>query len=327
VVSRVSRDTERQRSGAGGFTLLEVVLAIGLCGAVMALLATAIDMYLVRVDTSRTQVETAELARALLTKMAEDLRAVRYSAASTSVPTGGFGGDTGGSGSSGSSSTSGGIGSTVASDLGIYGTLMEIRIDRAAERSYRQMTVPSTELTEAVDPSDMPQTVEYYFEEGRTMKAGDLAAGGVADSMSLAGYTGLYRRQTPTAAMAAASTLTGGSSAAESGEPAELLAPEVVQVSFMYSDGTTWFEEWDSTIQQSLPAAVEMKVSLFSDVLGSEPAARQADEDARRRDPTRWVEYRLLVRVPQLDEPQELTGPAASSSQQQQLGQGGENGT
>ena len=328
MVNPVSRDTERQRSGAvnrrsgAGFTLLEVVLAIGLCGAVMALLATAIDMYLVRVDTSRTQVETAELARALLTKMADDLRAVRYSAATTASPQAGAGTDSGGSGSSGS-----GLGSSVATDLGIFGTLMEIRIDRAAERSYRQVTVPSTELTAASDPNDMPLTIEYYFEEGRTMKAGDLAAGGVADTTTLFGYTGLYRRQTPTAAMAAASSLTGGSSATESAETAELLAPEVVQLSFMYSDGTTWLEEWDSASQQSLPAAVEIKVSLFCDVLGSEPEARQANEDARRRDPTRWVEYRLLVRIPQLDESQELTGPAAPSSQQQPPGQGGENGT
>ncbi len=328
MVKQVSRDSlyllgreaSRQRSGAG-FTLLEVVLAIGLCGAVMALLATAIDLYLVRVDTSRTQVETAELARALLTKIADDLRAVRYSAASTTVPTGGVGGDTGGSGSSG-----GGVASTVATNLGIYGTLMEMRIDRAAERSYQQVTVPSTELTATADPNDMPKTVEYYFEEGRTMKPGDLAAGGVADTTSLAGYTGLYRRQTPTAAMAVASSLSGGSSASESAEPAELLAPEVVQLSFMYSDGTTWLEEWNSAVQQQLPAAVEIKVSLFSDVLGSEPAARQADEDARRRDPTRWAEYRLLVRIPQLDEPQELTGPAAPNAQQQP-GQGVENGT
>jgi hypothetical protein len=310
-----SREAERLRSRAG-FTLLEVVLAIGLCGAVMALLATAIDLYLVRVDTSRTQVETAELGRALLTKIADDLRAARYSSATAASPPTGGGTDTSGSGTSGSGSGGSGLGATTATDLGIFGTLTEMRIDRAAERSWRQVTVPSTELTTTADPNDLPMTVEYYFEEGRTMKSGDLAAGGIADSTTLAGYTGLYRRQTPSAAMAAASALTGGSSASESEEPAELLAPEVVQLTFRYSDGAAWFEEWDSATQQKLPAAVEITVSLFSDVLDSETAARQVDDEARRRDPTRWVEYRLLVRISQLDQPQELTGPAAPSAEQ-----------
>jgi hypothetical protein len=71
----LTRSVGQHRPGEAGFTLFEVVLAIGLCGAVMALLATAIDLYLVRVDTSRTQVETAQLARTLLNKIADDLRA------------------------------------------------------------------------------------------------------------------------------------------------------------------------------------------------------------------------------------------------------------
>jgi hypothetical protein len=107
----------------------------------------------------------------------------------------------------------------------------------------------------------------------------------------------------------------------ESQEPAELLAPEVVQISFMYSDGVQWYEEWDSSTQQALPAAVEIKVTLFADVLGTDAAQRDLDEEERRRDPARWVEHRLVVRIPQLDEPQQLSGPAApDTSQPQQPG-------
>lgn len=312
----VNRDAERQRSGAG-FTLLEVVLAIGLCGAVMALLATAIDLYLVRVDTSRTQVETAQLARTLLTKIADDLRAARYSVAAAGGPALGGAGLDGETASEGGGSDTG-LESGVSTDLGIYGTLTELRIDRAAVRSWRQVAVPAAELIVAADPYDMPQTVEYIFEEGRVMTIVDLAAWGVGDETNLTGYTGLYRRQTPTAAMmlSSANTTSGGGSMADGQEPAELLAPEVVQISFMYSDGVEWYEEWDSAARQALPAAVEIKVSLFSDVLGTEPAQRELDEEARRRDPTRWVEHRLLVRIPKIDEPQELNGPESPSSEQ-----------
>ena len=308
-----SRDAERQRSEAG-FTLLEVVLAIGLCGAVMALLATAIDLYLVRVDTSRTQVETAQLARTLLTTIADDLRAARYSVAAIGGPTT-TGTDPSGETASGGTASDTGLGQAASTDLGIYGTLTELRIDRVAARSWRQVTVPAREVAVDADPHDMPQTVEYFFEEGRVMTIADLAAGGVSDDTNLAGYTGLYRRQTPTAAMMSTASTTSGGALADSQEPAELLAPEVVQIAFMYSDGVEWYEEWDSAAQQSLPAAVEIKVSLFSDVLGTEPAQRELDEEARRRDPTHWVEHRLLVRIPQLDEPQELSGPSAPNTE------------
>ncbi len=290
-----------------GFTLLEVVLAIGLCGAVMALLATAIDLYLVRVDTSRMQVETAQLARTLLTTIADDLRAARYSAAEIGGP------PMAGAGSEGETAS---VGAGSSSDLGIYGTLTELRIDRAA-RSWLQVTVPAGEVTVDADPHNMPRTVEYFFEEGRVMTIADLAAGGVSDETNLAGHTGLYCRKTPTAAMSfSISATSGGGARAESQEPAELLAPEAVQIAFMYSDGVQWYEEWDSTARQNLPAAVEIKVSLFSDVLGAEPAERELDEEARRRDPTRWVEHRLVVRIPKIDEPQELTGPSSPSAEQ-----------
>jgi type II secretory pathway pseudopilin PulG len=322
VCRHVSRNAQRLHSGAG-FTLLEVVLAIGLCGAVMALLTTAIDLYLVRVDTSRTQVETAQLARALLNQIADDLRAVRYSTPSLSVSSspGGTGGQTsGGSGTgTGSGSSSTALETGVAPDLGIYGTLTELRIARAASRSWRQITVPSTQLLTDSDPQDMPQTVEYFFVEGRVMPSVQFAAGGVTADTPLEGYTGLYRRQTPTAAMTAPAT---GFTSNDTSGPADLLAPEVVQVAFLYSDGTQWYEQWDSSTQQALPVAVEIKVSLFSDVFSDKPAERALDEEARRRDPTRWVEHRLLVRIPQLDEPQQLGG--SSSAGRQQQGQGGQ---
>lgn len=320
VHSHVSRDANRHRTGAG-FTLLEVVLAIGLCGAVMALLTTAIDLYLVRVDTSRTQVETAQLARALLNQMADDLRAVRFS---SSAGTSSSSMDTS-SGQTATSSTTGtgtGPGSTnlatgATTDLGIFGTLTELRIDRAAQRGWRQITVPGTQLPTDADPLNMPQTVEYFFSEGRVMKSAEFAAGGVNAGTPLEGYTGLYRRQTPSSAT---TTTTSGTATTGSAGVAELLAPEVVQISFKYSDGTQWYEEWDSSVKQALPVAVEIKISLFSDVLSDKPSERSLDEETRRRDPTRWIEHRLLVRIPQIDEPQQLGGPSTLGSQQQSQG-------
>ena len=80
-----------------GFTLVEVVLAIGLTAMVVYLLSTATELYLANVDASRTRVETAQLARTLLDQIANDLANVRVSPpAGGGSSGGGFGGAGGG---------------------------------------------------------------------------------------------------------------------------------------------------------------------------------------------------------------------------------------
>ena len=56
------------------FTLLEVLLALGLTAVVMVLVAVTLDVHLRAVDAGRTEVEEAQLARAILHRMADDLR-------------------------------------------------------------------------------------------------------------------------------------------------------------------------------------------------------------------------------------------------------------
>jgi len=59
----------------GGFTLFEVILAIALSATLLALIGTAINLYLLRIDASRNEVEEAQLARTILGIIAADLRA------------------------------------------------------------------------------------------------------------------------------------------------------------------------------------------------------------------------------------------------------------
>ncbi len=58
-----------------GFTLFELILAIALSAALLTMIGTAINLYLMRVDASRTRVEEAQLARSLLAMIADDIRA------------------------------------------------------------------------------------------------------------------------------------------------------------------------------------------------------------------------------------------------------------
>ena len=57
-----------------GFTLIEVLLSLGLAALVLVALATAVDVHLRCLQIGRTNVEEAQLARALLLRIGDDLR-------------------------------------------------------------------------------------------------------------------------------------------------------------------------------------------------------------------------------------------------------------
>ncbi len=76
---RTTRDRRRfladPQNDRSGFTLFEVILAIALAAVLLTLIGTAINLYLVQVDAGRTRVEEAQLARSVLSMIADDIRA------------------------------------------------------------------------------------------------------------------------------------------------------------------------------------------------------------------------------------------------------------
>ncbi len=66
--SRFAQDPRR------GFTLLELLLALLISGVIFGALGMFIDLQLRTVDSTRTEVEQAHQARALLRLIADDLR-------------------------------------------------------------------------------------------------------------------------------------------------------------------------------------------------------------------------------------------------------------
>jgi len=314
VLSTRNRFRLLRDQGLRGFTLLEVVLAIALCGAVMALLTTAIDLYLIRVDRNRTRVETAQLARTLLTQIGNDLRSVRLAVPSSgAMGSGGLGGIPGAQAMAGADMGIGGLGSDQTT-LGIFGTQTELRIDRSATRGWDAGLLETVQmLGESASQRDMPQTVIYFFNDGRAMTAEELSAGGVVDEQSLAGFEGLARQMMPTAVwLSQSGSMLGQSSSVikSNWNPAntELLAPEVIQMEFSYFDGWEWYPQWDTSLVGALPQAIQIRLTIFSESPDVLAGVSQMDRDSFRRDPNRSLEYRLVVRMPQIQPlPQQLS--------------------
>lgn len=319
----------RKRATLAGFTLIEIVLAIGLAGAVVALLATAIDLYLVRVDTNRTRVESAQLARTLLTQLADDIRAARYWSPSSNSGRGGSGGGgaSGGSSSGTSSSGSSSSGGTAATDTesssqvrGIFGTATELRVDRGAPWRWERI-VEEIDSTSPSAADDMPQTVQYVFNSGDTLLAGRMAALGVLADPSLPGYAGLYRQQVATAAWVYQNSATGVSISTTKQSAPELLAPEVLDLQFAYFDGEQLVQEWDSAQQGRLPRGVEIRLTVLEEPFELAMEQSPQDRDALLRSEKNAVEYRLYVRLPNL-RPRRLEAPRRSSRQSSSGGRG-----
>jgi hypothetical protein len=153
------------------FTLLEVILALGLSTLVLMLLGMAINLHLRLLDSGRTKVEEAQLARAILRIIAQDLRsAVPYNSGKAS-----------GKSSSGSSGSSNQMGTS-------------------SQYSPSFSTKPSITLLTAAIGISLTGAVGQSNQGGNSGKGGGTAAGGGTGAAGGTGAGGGTGKGTATSA-------------------------------------------------------------------------------------------------------------------------------
>lgn len=285
----------RQVSKRSGLTLLEVVLALGLTVVVMLLLSGLMAIYEGNLDIGRDNVRQSRIARAVLAMIADDLRGVIRNSQqddaaslkkflSSTSATGGMGGQTGasagppsdGNESSGGGSpaaNSGGSATTATEEEtasvpppGIYGseTSLEIDVSRPPRIEEYAAELANPLSGTLIDiPSDI-KTVSYYVQAPRIDGIQDPlaslttpASGGIAGS-ALMRNGGLVRRAIDRAVYRWASENGNTTQLTRTGQ---LIAPEVVAMSFSYYDGQAWTTTWDSS-STGIPWAVKVTIYL-----------------------------------------------------------------
>jgi prepilin-type N-terminal cleavage/methylation domain-containing protein len=283
-----------------GFTLLEVVLAIALSATLLALIASALSLFLSRTDDGRQRVEQAQLARNLLRLVGDDLRNVAlYSPQDTSIAAqlaqaagsfdvdaisgGGSGSGTGGgtgtgtgggtgSGSGGGSSnsspsgggqsSSGSPSTTYQQPLGVYGNLNELQID--VLQPARPVAAPADQSAMSSDEVQAPlwrggvRTVRYYCREGQRPRS-DVVVSERLGTTERSNFGGLVREEIDRSQFDFAQQVGTAGDFTQSGQ---VLAPEVLDVEFRYSDGTQVLDEWNSEQLGTLPVAIEVRMWL-----------------------------------------------------------------
>lgn len=273
------------------FTLLEVILSLALIVVATALIGSLMQIFSRNFATRGDDIRREQLARALLSQIADDIRGVvlpqEYdpsvleqlmgssggggggggAAAAPMEATSGLASETAASETSTTSATATGdvLAETVATSLppGIYGDQYSLivdvsRIPRPDEYVVQQATLIDSFLTDV--PGDM-KTVTYYVQQPTNMGIKDSLAQFAAPTDPTTAYSaGLVRRQLDRAVTAYAEEMGDTQRLQLTGD---LLAPEVVALEFAYFDGVDWLYEWDSSTQ-SLPWLVEITLAMQS---------------------------------------------------------------
>lgn len=272
------------------FSLLEVVVAMSLSVVLLGALLTALDLQRRLWTTGRAEIEQARLQRAILERIARDIRSVAYEIAAEEeeeVATGTFGATS--EEELDSSSTEDSTEDSeeeeasaedvvVAADEALTsGAAMlagdsanlVLQINRPSRPSPMMLLAAASgdpNLLAAATIRDQ-RSVAYFLSQN---SAGNLQAAAASYLSSVQGSpaVGLVRLEGNSQAMQYADALGDIDSLAAH---ARTLAPEVAYLQFRYFDGLSWYDAWDSSTMGTLPAAVEITVGLAQQSAEIEP--------------------------------------------------------
>lgn len=293
----------QHRQSRSAFTLIELMLSLALIVVATALVGSLMQMFSRNFATRGDDIRREQLARALLTRIADDIRAVvlpqEYDTSVLEQLLGASGGASASgaaaatnptsstsstsslassasppdSSSAASPATGEDLSTMVTTNMppGIHGDQYSLivdvsRIPRPDE--YIMQTATMTDHFIADVPGDM-KTVTYFIQSPTNMGVDDslaqfAATSDSASAVSSGQASGLVRRQLDRAVTAYAEEMGNTQRLQRTGD---LLAPEVVSLEFAYFDGVDWLTEWDSSTQ-SLPWLVEITLAMQTATAG-----------------------------------------------------------
>jgi type II secretory pathway component PulJ len=279
------------RGQSAGFTLLELLIAVGLTSVLMIALFSAMSIYFNLQLDSHEEIARQQIARAVLRQMTRDIQSVVFvkqevveeeTEEETVAPA-----DLDGNSYGESVIDPETVSSTYTN--GIVGTATDLQL--FVSRPDRNLAyVSSQELTSADQRTGDLLLVRYLMASrsggGLGSKIAEREAPGETD-----GPVGMVRME---------GDLYGLSTAFETDEEfpqlaaAKLQAREVSSLAFRYFDGAGWIEEWDSTARNELPRAIEIVLTI-RDTEGAGMAFSDDEPDAYALPETT---HRMVVPLP-----------------------------
>jgi hypothetical protein len=224
-----------------------MLLATALCSVLLATLWMLMGTYGELFDKGQRQVERAQLGRALLQQMADDLR----TAIQDPIP-----------GSPGEAS-----GAAQRRRFGLFGSSQELRFDVLQPTPLQAKPTPFGQSTGSTAEQSAPRvpelrTVHYSF--SRANASGDLADDRLRGLVrrELDFETPLESESPQPDAVSSLEEAPNNRDSESAMDDTSLWVPEVVSLQLSYFDGQAWTGSWNSLERKSLPAAVEIQVQL-----------------------------------------------------------------
>ncbi|WP_310820343.1 prepilin-type N-terminal cleavage/methylation domain-containing protein [Stratiformator vulcanicus] len=247
----------------GGFTLIEVVLALALTVVLMAAILSALELNRRLVMTGREEIERARIARAVFQRISRDLRSVTFRVDTIAAEEDGAVVD--------SADPAAAAGEDSESTTEEEPEEDEATVIGAVDPES-SLLAASGGLTGSTDALVMqicrPPRLNYRLSgaNGGTSQVSELQS--VSYFVASPGAGGLAGAVGDARAEVGLSRLSGDRLAIEQADvegnlgllanATEVLAPEITAVYFRYFDGAGWVEAWDSSVTRNLPAAVEV---------------------------------------------------------------------
>ncbi|WP_417375065.1 hypothetical protein [Gimesia maris] len=237
--------------------MLEVILAIGLTGLLLAAIYSALDLYWKYTTLGQQQVERAQIARAVFQKISQDLHSVTY------MQETGVEEEESTTGSSETETEETVIEVTNPDDaytsgnIGVFGDAQSLVLHTS--RPGRQPLLISNTGSSSAMQSDL-LSVSYFLAvagaEGLQGAVGDQYRNTATTGQST---QGLARLEGDRLAMSMAD---GSADVQVLAQQSQLLAAEISSLQFQYFDGTDWLEVWDSIEYGTVPQAIKVTIGF-----------------------------------------------------------------
>lgn len=281
-----------------GYTLLELILALGLSAFVIAAIGSAIQLYLVALTRQQMLIERKQVARGVLEMIGNDLRAaIQYKAEDYSD-----------------------LENLVQSQMLLVNQVAAPEGESSEEEpdpvvdeeavSFRP-TLLGNDKYILMDVSRLPRLDQYNplvaTAEDAVQTPSDvkslayfvsLTGGGMESEVDFAETNapgGLYRRSID---RAVASYRGDTNIVSSPDEFSRLVAGEIAQLQFQYFDGEEWLSQWDSIDQGGFPTAI--KITLVLDPRRTNASQNYAFNGA---DDESMETYISVVHLPAADPP------------------------
>jgi prepilin-type N-terminal cleavage/methylation domain-containing protein len=268
----------RSRASRAGFTLTEVLVALSLSLVVMGAIYSALGLHWKYSTAGRVDIERMQLVRAVALRIERDLRSTLFVAppATASSDSGTGTGTTSATGTAETGSSSAAAGSSAsatgtASASGSTASSTSSSSDSASTElpglygSASQLLIHASRPAGDLNYTSLAMGASVSSRLSDTLSIAWFLAGGDGSLAASVAGPGLARMEGDRMALKYADT--SGDVGAMSGNT-EIVAPEVTRLAFRYFDGVDWTTDWDSTVMQGLPFAVEVEFTVSHAGLG-----------------------------------------------------------